>query len=125
EAQAIARSLTQAFPYVKIYTWSREWGVHFLASNQQIEEPSVDAALSYLSPAAQKDLLEWEPGASPRTLLTQVFSQRASVDKLMAGSSPDIAITDDRPFNEYYLIRRSIRHYRELWHQLQGGQTHG
>jgi len=117
EAQAIARSLTEAFHYVRIYTWSKEWGVHFLASDQPIEEPSIEEAMARLPPAAQKDLVEWEPHLSARALLTRVFSQKASVEKLLSDNK-DIAITDDRPFNEYYLLRRSWAHYRKLFNNL-------
>ena len=60
EAQAIARSLTDVFPYVRAYHWSKDWGIHFLASNQPIRNLTQQEIQNNLPIAAHKDLLEWE-----------------------------------------------------------------
>jgi len=115
EAQAIARSLTDSFPYVKMYLSSKGWGVHFFASMQPIRVPSVQECLARLPTAARKDLMEWEPGVSAPAFLKDVLSRELHIERLLTNDRR-IVISDDRPYNEYYLLRRSWAHYQRTGH---------
>jgi len=113
EAQAIARALVVSFPYVKVYRSLAGEGLHFLASMQPLEAPTVDQFVTRLPESAKKDLLEWEHD-DIRTIARQILSQEVPLSDVL-GDHPGRIITDDRPFNEYYLLRRSwARAQREI-----------
>jgi spermidine synthase len=105
EAQAIARSLTTSFPYVRVYRSLTGEGLHFLASMEPLQAPTVDEFVARLPAAAKKDLVEWEH-EDVSTLAGKILSKEVPLDDVL-GNHPHRMITDDRPFNEYYLLRRS------------------
>jgi spermidine synthase len=107
--QAIARSLVDVFPHVKVYRSIEGWGLHFLASMSPLETPTTEKMLSRLSVQAQNDLLEWSEN-DLRSDLEKVLSNEVPVTNLLS-SDPFTKITDDSPYNEYYLIRLISR----LW----------
>jgi hypothetical protein len=57
-----------------------------------------------LPPAARADLLEWLP-ASGLTSCVDLILRREHAVGIMLNSNPEIQITDDHPFNEYFLLR--------------------
>nr|WP_321983705.1 hypothetical protein [uncultured Lichenicoccus sp.] len=99
--QAVARTLSRSFPYVVAYRSVEGWGTHYIASMQPIA--SIDAAtfVSRMPEAARRDLVEWNPGTTPRAMVTRILAGRVTT----AGGQPGPIITDDRPYNEYYLAR--------------------
>jgi spermidine synthase len=117
EAQSITRSLTEAFPYVRVFVSSKSWGIHYFASMQPIHVPTLNECLTRLPPAAEADLLEWEHGVTPRAFWSALLAREMPVQELMT-DHPVIALTDDRPYNEYYLLRRSWRHYQPLLRRM-------
>jgi spermidine synthase len=54
---------------------------------------------------AQRDLIEWAPDQSVEGFLASIISRELPLEKSL---NPDrsIRITDDRPLNEYFLLRR-------------------
>jgi len=105
EAQAIGRSLTVSFPHVRVYRSLAGEGLLYLASMQPLEAPSVEAMASRMPEKARKDLLEWETD-DLKTVLRRMLSQEVPLAQIV-GEHPDRIITDDHPYNEYYLLRRS------------------
>ncbi|SFH99274.1 spermine/spermidine synthase domain-containing protein [Planctomicrobium piriforme] len=99
--QAVLRAVVESFPYVRVYRGFDGYGCHMLASLQPIPERSTADLLARMPEAARRDLVEWDP----ETTLEQVLAQPYAVADLL---DPDrvVIITDDRPFNEYYLLRR-------------------
>jgi hypothetical protein len=65
--------------------------------------------------AAQRDLMEWGPAETPEAMAAMILAPRVSISAIV----PDIAtaspITDDRPFNEYFLLRRARRQILPHW----------
>lgn len=61
---------------------------------------------------AVSDLVEWDEPSGNNSMngaedrLSDLLKGELGVDELIAGSPGTPAITDDRPINEYYLIRR-------------------
>jgi predicted membrane-bound spermidine synthase len=105
--QAIARSLVDVFPYVKVYGSVEGWGLHFLASMSPLEAPTTEKMLSRIPTQAQNDMMEWsEKGLISD--LERVLSNEIPVASLLS-PDPLIRITDDRPYNEYFLMRRLSR----------------
>ncbi|MFI5347148.1 MAG: hypothetical protein ACHQ51_12315 [Elusimicrobiota bacterium] len=104
--EAIAGSLIKSFPYVKIYRSHEGWGNHFLASMTPIDQPALDVLMKRMPAAAKADLVEWN-GEDPERFLGRVLSTKMSPDAILNGSS--LRITDDRPYNEYFILRRVAR----------------
>lgn len=105
--QAVARSLQDSFPYVRAFGGFHGWGIHFLGSMQPIELGTPEKLANSLSPKAQHDLGEWIQGPSLEALqkcFQVVLSKEAPISSIL-NPNPKIAITDDQPFNEYYLLR--------------------
>ncbi|MDI6742202.1 MAG: fused MFS/spermidine synthase [Smithella sp.] len=108
--QAIARSLTNSFEHVRVFRSVEGWGLHFLASASPIDVPSVQTMLSRIPPAAQKDMIEWYDVDGKFNLegfIQFALSSEIPLDA-MVKKDTTITITDDRPFNEYFFLRRKI-----------------
>ncbi len=104
--QAIVRSIRESFPYVRCFGSAEGWGTHMLASMEPIE-PRTAAELAARMPAgAKKDLLEWNPSADLSGYLNLVTSEEAASNEGL-NSNPGIRITDDQPYNEYFLLRQA------------------
>jgi hypothetical protein len=58
-----------------------------------------------MSIPAQTDLLEWTSIRNPAAYLNLVLTNEIPVQNLLA-PNPQIRITDDLPYNEYFLLRR-------------------
>jgi spermidine synthase len=109
--RAVATSLRRVFPHVKVFRSVEGWGYHFIASEATLQTPTVELAMSRMPAAAVHDLMEWAPDPDPRRLWRDMLAQKLDVD-VLAPSSTGIAITDDRPFNEYFWLRRSLGRLR-------------
>ncbi len=103
--QAVLRSLDESFPHVRCFDGINDWGIHFLASMEPIE-PATGQVLAGRMPAqAQKDLLEWCPSRDLAGYINLVLSKETQMTNAL-NRSLDYRITDDRPFNEYFLLRQ-------------------
>jgi hypothetical protein len=58
-----------------------------------------------MPPNAQADLLEWSSSNALPAYIEQVLKKEVSV-KGSVNRDPRVRITDDQPFNEYFLLRR-------------------
>jgi spermidine synthase len=105
-AQAVLRSVCDSFPYVHCFNSVEFGGVHILASMQPIEMLTSADLAARMPENAKNDLLEWSPAREPLpAYLERVLSTELPVTELL-GPDPEIRITDDQPFNEYFLLRR-------------------
>ncbi|HXB97098.1 MAG TPA: fused MFS/spermidine synthase [bacterium] len=101
---AMARSLRDQFPYVRMFLSIEGWGYHFLASQQPLPPTSAETLVARMPPAARADLMEWFPKGKPVKLLAAVLAREYDLQATLAHWPT--ALTDDRPYNEYYLLRR-------------------
>src|SRR5262249_1424634 len=101
---AVVRSLMNSFPHVRMYSSVEGWGFHLLASMSPIEVPSAEELAARLPSAAAADLVEWLPDKDPRHLFANLLENEKDPRRFLRDES--MRITDDRPFNEYYLLRR-------------------
>ncbi|MFB3778474.1 MAG: fused MFS/spermidine synthase [Bryobacteraceae bacterium] len=105
---SVAKALKESFPYVRVFGSLEGWGHHFLASESAIA-PLTAAALAARMPGrAAADLVEWGPATDPERQFAAVVSREISLDDLIRQASSAPALQDDRPVNEYYLLRRSL-----------------
>jgi spermidine synthase len=107
-APAIVRSVMDEFPHVRIFLSIDGWGYHVLASRQPIEVPTATALLARLPAPAKRDLLEWSATQDLQADLEKVLANEVPPERLLK-SNPRIRVTDDRPYNEYFLLRDFLR----------------
>jgi spermidine synthase/MFS family permease len=106
--QAIVRSLDESFPHVRCFLGVNDWGTHFLASEQPIETVTTEKMAARMPATARLDLMEYMDTTRFPALpdyLQKVVSQEFPVSPVL---NPDlnIEISDDHPFNEYFLLRK-------------------
>ena len=106
---AFAQSLRQSFPDVRVFRSIEGWGYHFLAANSPMSRLRAATLAARLPPAAARDLLEWGPEASVAIQLDTVLSRELPIEELIQGDPAAPLLTDDRPVNEYFLLRRISR----------------
>jgi spermidine synthase len=108
--QATLRSIQQVFPHVEVFqaveSWIERRGYHFLASMEPIPELTAQEFVTHMPPAAREDLIEWGPGRTPEETAEIILEGRTPVSEILTEPATAPPITDDRPFNEYYLLRR-------------------
>ncbi|MDP4126716.1 MAG: fused MFS/spermidine synthase [Bacillota bacterium] len=103
--EAVTRSLVMSFPYVKIFKSVEGWGYHFIASIKPLETPTADIFIKRIPERAKKDLMEWYPDQDIRKIVGIILSKELQVYDILKRDE-DVYISDDRPYNEYYLLRR-------------------
>ena len=102
--RATLRTLVESFPHVLIYWSVEDWGLHVLASMQPITPLTPEAFLARLPEAARRDLMEWYPDRRIEDVAARILSRRVTAASIL--DDPDTpTITDDRPYNEYYVLR--------------------
>jgi spermidine synthase len=104
---AVARSLVNKFPYLRVFPSIEGWGYHFLASMQPLAAATSEQIVERMPMKAQKDLLEWHTSKDLRGYFDQLLSQEIPIARLLS-SDTAIRIVDDRPLNEYFLLRRLL-----------------
>jgi len=113
DVAAVTRSLRDSFPYVRAFP--DEFGIHYLCSDRPIPVRTAEELLARMPTQAVSDLAEWDPPAgdggkdAAEDRLSDLLKGEMSTDQLIAGSPNTPALTDDRPINEYYVIREWMR----------------
>ena len=79
--------------------------MHYVASMAPTDALTPEQVAARLPPAAKHDLLEWAPDQDAAKYLQPVVTHEYGLPDL-SESDPSVAITDDHPFNEYFLLRR-------------------
>jgi predicted membrane-bound spermidine synthase len=105
---AVARALKESFPYVRVFYVNVHWGTHFIASMQPLPNWTAEELAQHMPAPAAKDLVEWGPQPDPQGRFAALLKNEISVDQMIAEAPDAPALQDDRPVNEYYLIRRDI-----------------
>jgi spermidine synthase len=104
-AQAMARSILQSFPYVKMFVGYQDMGTHVLASNAPIPHRTAEELVTRMPASAVDDIVEWMPANNrhPVDYLQPIVTNELN-PKSVGGEGAD-RVTDDQPFNEYFLLR--------------------
>jgi spermidine synthase len=103
--KAVLRSLRNSFPHLRCFASPVDAGMLILASVDPIARLAPDEVALAMPNAAVDDLLEWSPTRSVPDYIAQVLGQEFPVEEAL-DPDPRIRITDDRPYNEYFLLRR-------------------
>jgi len=105
---AVARALQESFPYVRLFGALDGKGFHFLASHQPIVLRTPRELAERLPARAAQDLVEWGPEAEPEGQFAIILSRELAFDQMTSGAPAAPALQDNRPENEYYLLRRDL-----------------
>jgi len=102
---SVTRALRNSFPYVRIFPWNGRQGWHFLASAQPIPIRSAVELVARMPRGAIADMMEWGPAKTPDQQFQILLSREIRPEQMIALSPNTPALQDDRPINEYYLLR--------------------
>ena len=81
------------------------WGWHFLASERPIPIRTAAELVARIPAGAVTDMMEWGPASSPEEQMNLLLDHQSSTDAIIALSPATATLTDDRPINEYFLLR--------------------
>jgi spermidine synthase len=98
---AMVSALRESFPHVRVFRSVEGWGFHCLAGRRPIPDLSAEELASRMPEAAARDLLEFGPHRTAEGQIDAVIGKEIPAEAL--GRGP--ALKDDRPVNEYYLLR--------------------
>jgi predicted membrane-bound spermidine synthase len=104
--EAVTRALTESFPHVRVFRSVEGWGFHYLASDAPIPARTAAELAARLPRHAQADLVEWFSDATPREVFERLLAQEISPEAIFSAAPWSRTLTDDRPVNEYYFLRR-------------------
>lgn len=113
--RAVVNTLQREFPHVLVYRAFEATpevplhlaGTHVLAAEWPLQPPTVQQAIARMPEAAKKDLVEWHPQMPLEVAWEYILKQRVPLADV-APANPRLGITDDRPYNEYFLLRRTF-----------------
>jgi hypothetical protein len=123
---SVARSLKNSFSCVRVFHSVEGWGWHFLASMRPIPARHAADLVARMPAGAVADLMEWGPAKTPNEQFDRMLSKEMTTEQMIALSPGTPALQDDRPINEYFLLRSSLlRRIRNLWLVDVGLYHHG
>ncbi len=99
------RAIQDVFPYVRIFQSMEGWGLHFYASKQPFDMPGIEQFIARIPQKAVIDFVEWGPYKSAGEMYKAVLTKEVTNQALLNAKHAQ-PITDDRPLNEHYILRR-------------------
>lgn len=102
---SVARALKNSFSYVRVFPSVEHSGWHFLACDRPIQNRSAEELVERMPAKAVTDMMEWGPAKTPDEQFDLMLSAEMTTERMTALASAIPALQDDRPFNEYYLLR--------------------
>jgi len=103
---AFVDAARESFPYARAFHSVLDKGYHLLLSRRPIPDSSAAELARRLPPAAAADLTEFGPQATAREQFQLALDRETPLDSI--AKIPSRPLTDDRPVNEYYFLRRSL-----------------
>jgi len=103
---SVARALQESFPYVRVFHSLSGSGFHFLASNQPMAKRTAAELADRMPAKAVADLLEWGSQPNAESELGVILASELSLQEMISQAPEAPALQDDRPENEYYVLRR-------------------
>lgn len=121
---SVSRALQQSFAYVRIFRPVEENGWHFLASMEPVEDRTARELLARMPAKAVDDMMAWGPATNPIDQFNRMLQTNLTVNDLISRSPETPALDDDRPVNEYDMLRnwsRLIKSGTRSWRPGQYG----
>ena len=98
----------ETFPSVRVFSSIYGFGFHLLASKSPIPRLDAGQLVAAMPPAAIADMTEWvhaEPVRFFEVMLRHEYEPESLL--LERSRAATVAIQDDRPVNEFYMLRRA------------------
>jgi spermidine synthase len=111
---SVARALKNSFPYVYVFPSIKHWGWHFFASDHPIPSRSPLELIARMPAKAVDDMMEWGPAKSPQEQFERMLSGQMTTEQLIALAPSVSPLQDDRPINEYFLLRTPLAKLRSM-----------
>ncbi|HEV2133536.1 MAG TPA: fused MFS/spermidine synthase [Terracidiphilus sp.] len=106
---SVTKALADSFPYKKAYASfdprTTILGVYYLASMSPLPDTPSSVLASRMPPAAAADFVEWGPATTAQKQFDLVLSREVPLQALINQNPQVPEMSDDRPVNEYYLLR--------------------
>jgi spermidine synthase len=102
---SVARALKNSFSYVRVFPSVEHSGWHFLACDRPIQNRSAADLVARMPAKAVSDMMEWGPAKTADEQFDLMLSAEMTTERMIALASEIPALQDDRPINEYYLLR--------------------
>lgn len=106
---SVSRSVRNSFRYARSF-WD-EFGIHYIGSDSPIPDRSAAELLARMPGSAVVDFVEWS-APNPAGLAAQAQDQfedllknEAQIDRFIADAPQAPALSDNRPVNEYSILR--------------------
>jgi spermidine synthase len=106
---AVTKALQNSFPNVRGFDSIEGWGTHYLVSMQPIPGDDPKELARRLPPQAAQDLVEFKPAMTPEQVLAEVVDNEDDLSDIVNADRSVPPITDNRPINEYFLLRSMLR----------------
>lgn len=106
---SVARALQQSFAYVRVFKPVEDNGWHFLASMEPIVDRSAEELVARMPAPAVTDMMAWGPAATPTDQFNRMLQTDLTTQKLISRFPGAPALDDDRPVNEYDMLRNWSR----------------
>jgi predicted membrane-bound spermidine synthase len=102
---SVAQALKLSFPYVRVFYGFEGMGFHFLASESPLPELDAQQLARKLGPAAERDFVEWGPESTPKGQFERLLENEVLIQRMIAAAPEAPPLADDRPVNEYFVLR--------------------
>jgi predicted membrane-bound spermidine synthase len=102
---SVSRALKESFPYVRVFEYGHNVSLQFLASDHLIPDRTPLEMEQRMPLNAARDMMEWYPGVPPQQVFTFIVQHETSIDQVIALAPGAPSLQDDRPMNEYFLLR--------------------
>jgi spermidine synthase len=112
---AIVEALHESFPYLRVFVSVEGWGFHFIASNQATPLLSAKVLARHLPPAAAADIIEWGPALTAEGQFSLILKNEIPPKFILAALPASLSMRDDRPVNEYFLLRKNFPAFWSFW----------
>jgi spermidine synthase len=109
---AVARALWESFAHVRVMRGVTGHGLHFLASDSAFPQRSAEELVQRMPASAVADMMEWGPFHTPAAQFAAMLNSEFPLETLLSASPQTLAMQDDRPVNEYFLLRILGRGFR-------------
>jgi spermidine synthase len=119
-AASVVRAFQESFPNVRLFLVLDGEGYILLGSMSRIAPRTADELAERLPDRARQDFVQWGPATNARDEFEVLLGKERLAADVVADAPEVPALQDDRPFNEYFLIRWAKRtgSFQKLAHAL-------
>jgi spermidine synthase len=108
---AMVRSVRESFPHVRFFRAiddpaQQMGGFHFVCSLAPVPPMTAEEFLARMPVDARRDLQEWSVTRNPEREMEARIAQQVRLEFQWPQEPDAPLITDDRPYNEYFFVRR-------------------